>query len=70
MTKEEKTKATKEANKIYKVFLHNMKSHDLAFTCCIISLSILIKNSEGEKIKFWQNVKERLYLFHYRENND
>ena len=70
MTKQEKTKATKEANRIYKLFLHNMKSHNLAFTGSIIALGLLIVNSEGEKVKFWQNVKERLYFFHYREDNN
>lgn len=69
MTKQEKTKATKEANKIYKFFLHNMKSHDLAYTCSILSIALLLENAEGEKVKFWQNVTERFH-FHYWEDND
>ena len=70
MTKQEKTKATKEANKIYKSFLYHIKSHNLAFTCSIFAIGLLLENSEGEKVKFWQNVTERLYFFHYRENNE
>lgn len=70
MTKQEKTKATKEANKIYKLFLHNMKSYNLAFTGSLIAVGLLLENSEGENVKFWQNVKERIYYLHDRENNE
>ena len=70
MTKQEKTKATKEAKKIYELSLHNMRCHDLAFTCSLIAVSLLLENSEGEKVKFWQNVTERLYFLHGMKNND
>ena len=68
MTKQEKIEATKEANAIYELFLHNMKSHKLAYTGGSLAIGLFLLNLEGEEVKFWQNVRERFH-FHYGEDN-
>lgn len=65
MTKQEKTKATKKAKSIYNHYLIFVKNNDLAYTCSSIAINELIINSENDQLKFWQNVKERLFFFYY-----
>ena len=64
MTKQEKTSVTKKAKSIYThidFITRNFNDEELAYTISRIIVWYLILNSEGDKIKFWQNVLSRIY---------
>ena len=70
MTKQEKTKVTKEAKAIFRhidYLIRNNNDGDLALTLSRIMVSELILNSEGDKIVFWQRVDDKLFQLYYCE---
>ena len=70
MTKQEKTKVTKEAKSIFRhidYLIRNNNDGNLALTLSRIMVSELILNSEGDKIKFWQRVQDKLFQLYYCE---
>ena len=70
MTKQEKTQVTKKAKSIYThidFIIRNFNDEELAHTISRIIVWHLILNSERDKIKFWQNVQDRLLDIYYRE---
>ena len=70
MTKQEKTSVTKKAKSIYTYIdyiIRNRNDEELAYTISRIIVNYLILNSDGDKIKFWQNVQDRICSIAYRE---
>jgi len=70
MTKQEKTKATKKAKTIFwhiDYLIRNNDDGDLALTLSSKMVTELILNSEGDKIEFWQRVRDKLFQLYYCE---
>jgi len=68
MTKEEKIKATKEANRLFEIILSVTKNKYLTIACTDIAICCHILNSKGEKLEFWQEARKRLCNIYLREN--